>query len=214
MSIKITLEIPAGTYSDLAKKLENPAELHARAAGETEKYLKEFGRAKAINEHRTAQTLGAQPTGHLADAYEGIEAISDSASVTVLVPAASRLRAAFGKYVLTPKNAKFLTIPAQREAYGKRAREFDDLFPMRTGPNKTLVLARRVEGSDNINPRGRTNQRRAGRRSAQAEVMYVLVNKATIPEDRSLIPFEDLPGVMEDAALAFVDDAVGSSLQG
>jgi hypothetical protein len=214
MSIRITLEIPAGTYSDLAKNMENPAELHARVAGDTENYLKEFGRAIARNNHSTAQALGAQPTGHLADAYEAIEAISDSASVAVLVPSASRLRAAFGKYVLTPKNAKFLTIPANREAYGKRAGEFDDLFPMRTGPNKTLVLARRVEGSDNINLRGRTNQRRASRRITQAEVMYVLVAKATIPEDRTLIPFDDLPGVMENSALAFVDDAVDASLQG
>ena len=46
---------------------------------------------------------------------------------------------------ITPKNATWLTIPIHRDAHGKRAREFDNLFPVKG------VLAR-PKGDDDIEP--------------------------------------------------------------
>ena len=63
----------------------------------------------------------------------------------VLVPGASRLRAAFGPYTLdtpTATGKQAYTIPVSGDAYGHRAGEFTDLFPVRLGPQKTPFLAR------------------------------------------------------------------------
>ena len=195
MSLRVTLDISSGLDEELqeiAAGLADAKPLHDRIAGDAEAWLKQdVGPRIAAGQHRTAQTLGASPTGHLVDAYQGIEGVSDSAGATLLIPGATRLRAAFGKYVLTPKNgSKFLTIPVARDAYGHRAREFDDLFPVRTGPRKTLTLSR---------PRGNG-----------LEVMYVLVSTATIPEDTTLIPFPEL----EEKALLSAGDFLDDILEG
>ncbi|MCM3413525.1 hypothetical protein [Metabacillus litoralis] len=67
---------------------------------------------------------------------------------------------------IKPKNGKYLTIPANREAKGKRAREFSDLYFLPTDNGNGLLV--RNKGKDRI------------------EVMYVLVKSVTIPE-RSFI---------------------------
>lgn len=212
MSLRITLDYQGVDLSGLQDSLANSTELNARVAGDAERFMKREGPRLAAGKHRTAETLGATPTGHLGEAYEGIEGISDATAATLLVPAASRLRAAFGAYVLTPKKSEFLTLPAHREAYGRRAREFDDLFPMRVGPKQTLVLARRVEGSRDESLRTRTNQRRQSRRFTQAEIMYVLVTKANIPADETLIPFAELADEARDSAEAYLNEAIERSL--
>jgi hypothetical protein len=82
----------------------------ARIAGDAEIFLKKAGKQIAATQHRTANTLGATPTGHLGEAYEGIESSSGADKIELLIPGASRLRAAFGSYVVRPKNSKYLTI--------------------------------------------------------------------------------------------------------
>ncbi len=77
--------------------------------------------------HRTAASLGANRTGFYARAASGVQQPnieSDGFSVSInAVGIAQRL---FGG-TIEPVNAKFLTIPARAESYGKRAREFDNL---------------------------------------------------------------------------------------
>jgi hypothetical protein len=130
-----------------------------------------------------------------------------------------KLRAAFGKYVLTPgSGSKYLTIPAARDAYGKRAREFDDLFFMRVGPKRTPVLARRVDTAPSVSRqvagRGRPTVRRRQRSfTGGVETMYVLVTGAEIPADPTLIPFEDLTAEARDSAEAFLDEMVAAAIQ-
>lgn len=193
---------------NIATGLEDTKPLHDRIAGDAEAWLKEdVGPRIAAGQHRTANTLGATPTGHLEDAYQGIEGTGTTDGAELLVPGATRLRAAFGKYVLTPQNgSKYLTIPAHRDAYGKRAGEFDDLFFMRVGPKRTPVLARRVEGTKDDSLRTRPGQRREARRFTQAEVMYVLAASATIPEDKTLIPFDKLEVKALLSAGNYLDD--------
>lgn len=212
MSIQVTLAYEGIDLTELREALGDSTGLNARVAGDAEKFLKREGPRIAADKHRTADKLGANPTGHLTEAYEGIEGISDANSATLLIPSASRLRAAFGTYVLTPKNAKFLTIPAHKDAYGKRAGEFDDLFFMRVGPRKTPVLARRVEGTEDRLLRARPYQRRDNRRVAEAEILYVLARKAIIPEDPTLIPMDALSEEARDSAEAYLDELIERSL--
>lgn len=195
MSLTVTLSgLSAADLAAFTGQVQNRAGMHARMAGDAEILIKRRGKATAATEHRTANALGATPTGHLADAYEGIEGESSADAAVLLVPGASRLRAAFGRYVLTPRNgSKYLTIPANAEAYGKRAREIGNLFPVRVGPRKTLTLSRQREGGG-------------------LEVMYVLVQRAEIPEDAGLIPFDDLAQEAADSAEAFIDESIQAHL--
>lgn len=220
MSLRVTLSVNSLQYLDrIAGSVEQRIELHTRIAADAEIFVKARGKETAAKEHRTANRLGAVPTGHLSDAYEGIEGRAGAEKAELLVPSATRLRAAFGTYVLTPKNAKFLTIPVHREAYGKRAREIEDLFALRTGPKKTLVLARRVDTglspSRQVAGRARPTVRRRQRSfTGGVEVMYVLVKSATIPGDETLIPFEDLAAEARVSAEAYLDEVVAAAIRG
>ena len=68
--------------------------------------------------------------------------------------------------VIKPKNGKYLTIPATKEAKGKSARDFPNLFFVPTSNGNGLLA--RNKGKD------------------QLEVLFVLVKSVTIPE-RSFI---------------------------
>jgi hypothetical protein len=196
MSLRVDIDtsgLDTRELADLSARMQDSAGLHARIAGDAEIFVKERGKVTAAGEHRSASRLGAIPTGHLSEAYEGIESISTAQSASLLVPGATRLRAAFGRYVITPKNgSKFLTIPVAREAYGKRAGEFEDLFFMRAGPRKTPLLARDA--------------------GQGFQTMYFLTPKAEIPEDKNLIPFDDLAEEARDSAEAFIDESIQAAL--
>lgn len=195
MSLTVTLSgLSAADLAAFTGQVQNRAAMHARMAGDAEIFIKQFGKVNAAGQHRTANTLGATPTGHLADAYEGIEGESSADAALLVVPGSSRLRAAFGRYVLTPKNgSKYLTIPANADAYGKRAGTIPDLFPVRVGPRKTLTLSRQREGGG-------------------LEVMYVLVQRAEIPEDATLIPFDNLAQRVANSVEDFIDESFQANL--
>lgn len=194
--MSINIEITYNSANELAfltEALADKPSMHERIARQSLLFVKEFGAQKAQTEHRTASNLGANPTGHLSRAYAGIEAAHDAASARLLVPRASRLRAAFGAYTLKPKNSQYLTLPVHKDAYGRRAREFDDLFAVRVGPRKSLVLARQVEGGG-------------------LETMYFLTKAVNIPEDATLIPFQEIYNEGGRAVEAYLDEAIERSL--
>lgn len=163
------------------------APMHAAMAGATEVFLKKFGAQTSQTEHRTAERLGAAPTGHLGDAYARIESGSDAEAMRIFIPGASRLRAAFGAYTVKPgPGRKYLTIPVAAEAYGKRAGEIPDLEFMKVGERKTPILAK-PNGGDRFT------------------TYYLLVKQATIPADPGLIPFDDLAEEAVDAAEEYLE---------
>lgn len=171
---------------DLGVRLESTEDIHAAIAIVTEAALKKYGRETLENNHKTADRLGATRTGHLAKAYREIEAVNDAASATLLVPRASRLRAAFGGYVQKPGPGKtYLTIPVAAEAYGKRSGEIPDLVFMRVGPKKTPILAR-PDADGGIT------------------TYYFLAREVEIQEDPDLIPFEDLERTARDGAELYI----------
>lgn len=166
----------------LRTRLADSVSLHAAMGGGAEKFIKDFGARTSQGEHSSAQRLGAKPTGHLAKAYASIESKSSADAATLLIPRASRLRAAFGGYTARPGPGKtYLTIPVAAEAYGKRAGEIPDLQFMRVGPRKTPILAR--PDSD-----------------GGITTFYFLAKEANIKADEGLIPFDDLTAAAADAA--------------
>ena len=176
----------------LTAALTDRRAMHAKIAEDAEKFTKDFGARKAAGEHRTAGALGARPTGHLERAYAGIQQESDDTEARLLVPRASRLRAAFGAYELKPRK-RYLTIPVARDSYGRRAGEFDDLTFLRVGPRKTAILARK-DSSGNL------------------QTMYLLVTSARIPADESLLPFDQLGAVARDSAEEHLDNIIREGL--
>jgi hypothetical protein len=185
IQIEVRAAGSAAAVRRLVERLEDRRGMHGRIAMEAEKFTKKF--VSALPDHATAQRLGAKPTGHLARAARGIESDATEQTARVRVPRASRLRAAFGTYVVRPgPGKKYLTIAQAAESYGRRAREIEGLVPMRVGPMRQLVLARKSEGGEGLT------------------VLYRLVTEATIPEDRSLLPLDQLPEVARRVAAAYL----------
>lgn len=210
MSIEVKIEIKSNTdLSKLTESLENRTELHGIIATEAEGFLKDSAQYISARNHRTADSLGARRTSHLEQAFEAIEGASDEADARLLIPRASRLRAAFGPYTVKPKSgSKYLTIPVHPDAYGRRAREIADLFVMNRGGGKTPVLARRVEGQKDQALRASPRARRL----TTADILYLLLPEVDIPEDRDLIPFDGLAEAASDAVDRWIDDKVLESL--
>ena len=182
MSIMIRVTSSELDLSGAEAALKNRGGLHARLATAGEDFVKKRGAVTAADEHKTARALGASPTNHLVAAYKAIESESNEEAALLLVPRNTRLRAAFGAYTIEPGPGKtYLTIPVNRESYGRSAGEFSDLFFVRVGPKKSPVLAR-SDGNGGL------------------ETMFFLTTKAEIPEDKGLIPFDDLADEARDSA--------------
>lgn len=73
---------------------------------------------------------------------------------------------------ITPKNAKWLTLPVHPEAYGHRAREFGDLEFVPIDEGRRAMLVRPNEASPN----------------GIGEVFYLLVKRVTQRPDPSVMP--------------------------
>lgn len=185
MTITIDVSnLAAEELQALRTRLADSGPIHAAMASAAETFVKDFGAKN--QEHRSASRLGASPTNHLFKAYRDIESQSDASSARLLVPRATRLRAAFGGYTVRPGNGrKYLTIPVAAAAYGKRAGEIPDLQFMRVGPKKTPILAR-PDGNGRIT------------------TFYLLAKQAVIPADEGLIPFDDMTAQAADAAELFI----------
>lgn len=154
--------------------LQDPAKkqgVNRAIATRMEQLSREYLRREAPGRHDTAQRLGARPTGHLEKAAQRFESRATAEAAIVSFPRNTGLSRAFHRLHIEPRPPrKYLTIPVHPEAYGRRAREFDELFALNVGPRGTLVLARRLEGRGIL------------------ETMYVLVKSATIKQDRTLLP--------------------------
>lgn len=183
MTITIQLSGTAqAALNGLQVRIQDLPVIHAVMAGAAERFVKDFGARTSQGEHRSATRLGGRQTNHLSRAYQAIESSSDAGAASLFVPRASRLRAAFGAYTVTPGPGKtYLTIPVSGEAYGKRAGEMQGLVAMRVGPKKTPILAR-PDGEGRITTH------------------FLLAKKADIPADPSLIPFDAMAADAADAA--------------
>ena len=90
---------------------------------------------------------------------------------------------------IVPKNVKWLTIPAIKEAYGRGAREFDNLrfVPFKAG--LAGLVEKKGGASDARSGRGIKGARKAKATTGyKNRVFYWLVKSATIRANRSLLP--------------------------
>lgn len=190
ISIAITATGEAAGLQRLRRALSRRSQLHARIAVDVLETVTTY--VADLPFHKTATRLGAKPTNHLENVASRIESASDDKKAVIKIPRASRLRAAFGRYTVLPKEPrKFLTIPVAAESYGRSARSFSDLVFLRVGPKQTPVLARKpvgVKGSTPLN------------------VLFILLRKAEIKEDRRLLNFDDMRDTAVQTSADYIEE--------
>lgn len=165
-------QIPEENLRKLLAQLDDLSGIHEAIAGEAEELTRDYLREISTYRHKTAQGLGAEPTGALAKAAErvGSSSTKDAATVHVIGNLFAR---AFADVVISATNAKALTIPIAAEAYGKRVGELEAQGWRFFRPKKgsRLLWATNPEG--------------------QSKPMYVLATRIEQQQDRTLLPSDE-----------------------
>lgn len=176
----------------LAGALDDSAGLHAAIAGEGELLTRDYILDEAGKRHKTADRLGAQPTGYLERAAGGVSSYGDTESaVVVLAGDVGGFARAFADVTIKGRGKK-LTLPAKAEAYGKRAGEIKDL---------EVLLWKKADGSF-ASALGREPDTKDGQR----DVWFWLVDKVHQKQDRTLLPSDDqYLAAAEQGAIAYLD---------
>lgn len=146
--------------------------LHSRSSTRLFSVIKRHLIGLAASRHATATSLGATPTGHLAKAAERMTRTQDAegGAVNIFAPGFKRV---FESFTIFPRVAKALTIPVNAISYGKRVYEVQPLVGYGIfRPKGTNILA--YNNGGNLVP------------------LYVLVKRAFIKQDRSLLPDDSL----------------------
>lgn len=168
MSLTISINADASVLQALRNGIAERSQLHAEIAVLGEGFLKKY--LRGLNRRKTANRLGANPVNHYEKAAASVTSTSSSDAATISIPAKTGLRRAFMDFDIVPKNGrKYLTIPAHRTTYGKRAGEITESlrFAIVGGRHKALVF----ESGPDI-----------------GSVAYWLRTKVHIAQDRSLLP--------------------------
>jgi hypothetical protein len=202
----------------LSSSLKDRRAFHKTLAGLAEDVTRDHIRTAAALRHRTAARLGAQPTNHLTRLSEGIESHSDGAGVVMRVPGAI-FRRALGPVVVQPLRRKWLTIPAQAKAYGRRAGEVGNLRFVKFSENLAALIDGGMSGAYRARKpvkKARAAKSRAARKSKTAasklDVVYRLKKKTTLPQDRDLLPSDDkYKATAEYAARQFIQDQIDAA---
>lgn len=140
----IGLAEAAGEVQAIRGALADRSQLHAKMAVDAAEFTRAY--VAGSNEHKTAQRLGAQPTGFRARAAKRIEADSDAEAAIVRIPRNTGLGRAFADITLVPGTGRtYLTTPACAETYGKVVRDFPEgtfkfaIFLAARGPCPALL---------------------------------------------------------------------------
>lgn len=107
------------------------------------------------------------------------------------------VRAGVNPSAVTGQPTKYLTIPANAEAYGHRAADFPDMVVLwgRAGP---YALAREEQKTIAIADS-------YGAKTVSTEIMFWLVKEVTIPADRTMLPSDEaLTGAIKDSFGGYV----------
>lgn len=130
--------------------------------------------------HTSAEKLHAAPTGFLQKAARGTVHTANENSGEVIIPAP--LGRAFHDVEIRPREARYLTIPASAEAYGKRAGVLAALGWKIWRPKKRDFLMGSIRGED-------------------AKVLYWLRESVSQRQDRSLLPSDSEISVAAGGAM-------------
>lgn len=153
--------------------------------------------------------MGGQRTHFYAQAARGTQFTHDADGVTISIVNIG-IRQRFYGGVIRPKNSKWLTIPANPAAHGKRAREFD-LEVIYDGEGRPIALATKSTRAVQItqNARGNTVRKSIGRHGV---IMYWLKKSVTqAPDPTVLAPIDKVAGAIISNVNAVVDRAIQGS---
>lgn len=193
MSYSLTISISDNATPALAalqRTLVSRRRLHERIAEEEEVLFRDYLRGIASRRHATASQLGATPTGELERAAKNPEGTANDGGANVSLRPGHLFARAFGDINIVPQGGKrYLTIPVNAAAYGKRAGQFGgSLRFMRVGPRKQAILA--VKSGKGM-----------------MTTMYVLVSRVRQKQDRTLLPdVAAITGAAEAAATKILQE--------
>ena len=167
MTINIVVPAALHRWKDMMSA-ENRKRMFAAAADKMENLIRRHILRIAPAHHKSAEKLGATPTGHLTKgAHLTVShATANEAEVIIPIPGLNR---ALKPLVITPKNASALTIPIARQSYGLRAARMRQL------------------GWSLFRPKGK-DVLMGAQKDQEAIPLYVLVRRVEQPQDRSLLP--------------------------
>ena len=166
----ISVNISTPQLDGLVKRL-SPAqrpELNREIAAEVGETVRDHLRDYALSHHRTANRLGARPTGNLEDAK--VEAMGGATGATVTV-AALGIRRALGPLEIRPKGKSALTIPVAAIAYGRS------------------VGYLKARGVEIFRPKGKNYL--ATTEGKEVLPLYILAKRATLKHEPDLLPTRD-----------------------
>lgn len=173
--------------------LDNRSALHRFVGKRAQNTIRDYLIGLAATRHRTATSLGAQPTGHLAEAAEKVSrtnALEDTGDGVAISLEQPGMRRAFEDVEIRPgPGKKYLTIPARSEAYGNRAYRFDTLEVL-FGKNGPYALAERAHTDLKWRSKNKVKYRdlEGSRTVAGGMIFYWLVKSVSQEQDRSLLP--------------------------
>lgn len=151
----------------LRHELTDRTGLHKYIGAAAESGTRLHVRQAAVDRHVTADKLGARRSGYLTKRAELVEGTGDATQATLKLTG-HIFKRAFGPVTVRASAGKMLTIPMRAEAYGKRAREFDDIFIIRAKQGRAF-LARKVA-------------------TGRVQFLYLLKSFVILPQDRGLLP--------------------------
>ncbi|NCC53398.1 MAG: hypothetical protein EOM20_19600 [Spartobacteria bacterium] len=149
------------------------------AVGEAGKLIlmEHFEQKNATGSHKAATRLGAKPTGLYAEFAQATSWQRSGADVLLSIAHPAIAQRYYGG-TIKPVNRKYLTIPANSAAYGKRARNLRSqlvfMFRMRNGAPAPVALIHKKY----------KNQKRV----PSSGVYYWLVKSVTQSADHSVLP--------------------------
>ena len=181
----------------LRSGLTDCGQMHAEIATGASQFVRDYLIATAPGRHRSAEMLGAVPTGFRATSANSVTSDSNDEMALVLMPRNTGLGRAFHDVVITPtRGSTYLTIPAHPLTYGRPLRDFpEDTFKFAIlhahRPFPVLMF-------------------RAG--PEKGKVAYWLRRSVDQKQDRSLLPSDDaLREVGRRAAVIYLTRIVSSA---
>ncbi len=177
------------------RALANREPLHAKMATKATQLTRDY--LISDTDHKTAQRLGATPTGFRAKNARAVQADWDNDAAIVRIPRSTGLGRAFSDITIEPKSGrKYLTIPDHAETYGRSVRDFPEgtfEFAIFAGTRPSPVLIFAEDGG----------------RHLKGQVGYWLRKTVTQKQDRTLLPFEeDYREISRQAIVAYIANLV------
>lgn len=175
-----------------ALELDEQVQFMGSLADDFEILTREHITQASRTRHKTAARLGATPTGYLekiATSAEGVSGVGAPGLVTLTLQG-EIFKRAFGP-ITVKKDDKRLTIPIAPESYGRVAREMGPLFQIKSRKGNFLLVRRDPDDKKKL------------------QLLYLLRDQVTLPQDRGLLPADkDFLRTAETAAKRFVDREV------